>query len=119
MKAIKIILVLLVLLVACGGGKEEVEEPEAIGTAWINGIDLCPSSSEYGEQVADGASLWSDSDMSSRLAMMTHGTQVAVLGDNIPGFLYVQYGGLKGFVQTFMTTDYNPADGIQPDPNKC
>jgi hypothetical protein len=114
----KVFILFTLFLVACGGA-ESTPTPIIAGQIWINTIDQCPTSPEYGKQIADGANLWSDTELSSQLATIPHGTQVDVLDGNTVGFLRVRWNRHDGFVQQIMTSKADPDLGVQPDEGKC
>ena len=92
-----------------------------IGQGWISGIEDCPDSGEYGQQVVNGATLYNDRDMMPPVTKIPHGQQVEILeyaGED--GLVKVRNGSKIGFVQDILIVGYDPTkEKVQPKPEDC
>lgn len=57
--------------------------------------------------------------MRRSLTEIPHGAQVQLLEEAKSGFYEVRYGTQRGFVQTILISDYDPAGGVQPNASEC
>ncbi|MCP4594856.1 hypothetical protein [Neptuniibacter sp.] len=92
----------------------------SLRTAWINGIDKCPDSIEYGQLVMEAVNLYSNQDTPiPPLAHIPHGAQIEVLEEaaNPLGLCKVRYDNQEGYVQNMFVVDYDPTQEDGPD--KC
>lgn len=121
MKKLLVASLLLFLLFGCSGGSgSPTPTRTAVGKIFVNGIDQCPSRADYGIQVVDKINLWSDTDLTTVLTAIPHGTQVDLLQANVPGdFVEVRWNRHEGFIQDILISDYDPDEGVRPDESKC
>ena len=81
--------------------------------AWIESRDTCPESSEYRRQVVPGAGLWESPGMKTKPGIVPHGALVSILNENAE-WAHIDYGGKKGYVQSFFLVDYEPLKEFRP-----
>ena len=125
--AVIAIIVIAGMLLTLPQGATVTRHPTAANTpreagqpAWISGIDDCPTSNEYGVQVVPGANFWKTREMMSNFGLIPHGAQVERLGDlHRNDMIRVRYKGNVGYVQGLLLVDYDPAQGMRPDPTSC
>lgn len=87
---------------------------------WISGFERCPSHSEYGLLVVNGARIWKDTRSGGATQeKILHGTRVRLIGRAGSGFTTVRYNGKDVLVQTMLVVDYDPSGGVRPDKTQC
>lgn len=98
-----------------------IPTPPVFSTAWVSTIDNCPSSSEYGIQVAPGANLWRTPDMrSGAIVLIPHGQKVDVYSNpDLHGMVKIGWFRYDGYVQSYLLLNYDPTTGVKPDSKNC
>lgn len=88
--------------------------------AWINGIETCKTSKEYGQLVAPDIGFYVSTEVNpaTRMALIPHGTKVEVF-DFADGMQYIRYNGTMGYVQSVFVVNYDPATGVKPSTVGC
>ena len=124
----KPLLVLLVIAVAvCALGfvyiqiDNRLNQMPVVREAWTNAFIKCPTEPDYGELMSRGVPMWEDFPQLEFARDIPHGTKIALLTDdpNQRGTYRVRVDGDEGYVPASLITDYDPADGVQPDRSLC
>lgn len=92
-----------------------------VGTAWVNMYARCPDSPDYGELIDPTAPMWRDFNQSRLSQNVPHGTAVSLLTDspNQRDTYRVRLGYAEGYIPAQYLSDYDPANGVQPDDSTC
>lgn len=85
----------------------------AVRDAWIEARDTCPESPEYKQQVVPGAGLWESPGVKTKPGIVPHGALVGILSESAE-WTHVDYGGKRGYVQSFFVVDYDPLKEFRP-----
>jgi hypothetical protein len=114
-KPIVALLAVLALLVAFSLYRASLENYPVV---WVNLFDECESSPDYGELIADGAITFLDAERTPGIRRIPHGTRVEVMSTR-GDLTEIRLGTSALFVSTGSLSDYDPADGVRPDPTAC
>jgi hypothetical protein len=85
---------------------------------WVNMFDECEGSSEFGELISPDAAAWFDAERTRPAFRIPHGTPVEVIAPDSE-FPRVRHQNARLYVSAGSLSDYDPADGPQPDPRAC
>jgi hypothetical protein len=96
-----------------------VDPANAPEYVWVNGIDRCPTSADYGDVVVDAPHLYRDIQFLEIAAEVPHGQQVELIQE-FPdsGKVYVEWG-VTGYMDSIFVSKYDPASDLQPDDTHC
>jgi hypothetical protein len=87
---------------------------------WVSCIASNKDSAEYGQKIAESANMYSSPEFGADTYIgvrIPHGEEVEVLEiirDNEA--CRVRYKGTEGYVQFVMLADYDPSEGLRPNP---
>jgi hypothetical protein len=103
------LLTVALVITACG---------PSLPTVWVNLFVDCPDSPRYGDVLVPDTSLFLEPGNVRALTRVPHGTAVELLSRD-EEWAHVRYSGLPGYVSANLISDYDPAEGVQPEPASC
>ena len=86
-------------------------------------MERCPDHPEYGQQILAFAKTYTNVDFrpdTYRDIDIPHGEEIEVLhrvGYN--GVSLIRHKARQGYVHSMFIVDYDPAEGVRPDPSSC
>jgi len=90
--------------------------------AWVNMFVECPDSPDYGDLIDPDAPMWRDFNHARLSDNVPHGEQVGLLIDDPDAndsYRVRRNGGAEGYIPAQYLSDYDPANGVQPNESEC
>lgn len=114
-----LLLCVVAVAVVAAGWLLLAQPQPVLRTAWISGVESCPSHPDFGQQVTDKANLYRSRKMLPPVTPVPHGARVEVLEEDSEGLVKIRFQGRVGYVQAIFIVDYDPAQGVRPDETHC